>query len=139
MYARFAQALLPYDIFSQPVSIFCVEEYCQSEYFQPRCLKNEVIFMRTAIYGRMRIGKCISAEEVAAHKTHVGDDPRYLGCSEDVLRILDEKCSGKVSCDVRVIEISDENIRPCFPGLKEYLEASFDCINSKYLLTHKYR
>jgi len=88
--------------------------------------------MRTAIYGRMRIGKCIRAEEVTAHKTLVGDDPRYLGCSEVVLRILDQKCSGKVSCDVRVIEISDENVRPCFPGLNVHLEASYDCIRSEY-------
>ena|SRR6218665_533754 len=108
------------------------EEYCNSEQFQPQCLKNEAILMRSATYGRMRIGRCILAEEVAAQRL-IGDDARILGCSADVLSILDRKCSGKSQCDIRTADVSYNNARPCFPGLVSYLEASYDCITCKHL------
>jgi len=100
------------------------------ELFQPRCLMNEVILLRSATYGRMRVGRCVKAEEVAAHKARGGDDPLYLGCSAEVLAILDQKCSGKAECDIRLSDIPDDKIQPCFPGLKMYLEISFECISS---------
>lgn len=102
-----------------------------SEPFQPRCSKNEVIIMRTAVFGRMRIGRCVKAQEVSAHKKMIGDDPRYFHCSEDVLSILDLECSGRSECDVRLSDISDKGIQPCFPGLMMYLEASYQCKSSK--------
>jgi len=107
---------------------FSSGDYCLTESFHASCLKNEVIFMTSATYGRMRIGRCVKAEEVDAHKAIVGDDPRYLGCSADVLQKLDQKCSGKTDCKFRVYDILDENIQPCVPGLKLYLEASYKCI-----------
>lgn len=88
--------------------------------------------MISANYGRMRIGRCVKAEEVDAHKAIVGDDPRYLGCSTDVLQKLDQKCTGRTDCEFRVYDIVDENMQPCFPGLKMYLEASYTCINGEY-------
>lgn len=110
------------------------EEYCHSEIFQPRCLKNEVILMRSAAYGRMRVGRCITSKEMDAIGPRFGQDPAYLGCSANILPLLDEKCSGKTDCDVRVVEISEESINPCFPGLRFHLEASYECISSKSLL-----
>lgn len=104
-----------------------------SEPFQPRCLKTAVPLMKSATYGRMRIGRCITAKEVEAQRLAVGDDPRYLGCSETVLSILDRKCSGKTECDVRVIDMALEDVEPCFPGLSGYLEVSYDCISSRQL------
>jgi len=101
------------------------DEYCLSEIFQPRCLKNEVILMKSATYGRMRIGRCITAEEVDEIGSH------YLGCSVDVLPQLDKKCSGKIECDIRIVEISVENVKPCSPHLRFHLEASYDCITGK--------
>jgi len=95
--------------------------------------------MQSATYGRMRIGRCITAEEVAAQRSLAGDDPRFLGCSEDVLSILDTKCSGKVMCEIRRLnDISDEKIQPCFPGLKMYLEINYRCINGKSVITAAY-
>lgn len=105
-----------------------------SETFQPRCLKNQVILMERADYGRMRIGRCITAEEVDAHRSVAGDDPRYFGCSADVLVILHRKCSGRSECEVRSSEISAENIKPCFPGLSVYLEVSYSCITGTVVL-----
>ena len=95
-----------------------------SETFQPRCAKNEIILMKSATYGRMSIGRCITAGEIAKLRDH------YLGCSDNILPFLDQKCSGKTDCEIRVIDISSANIDPC-PGLNVYLQASYDCISSK--------
>lgn len=107
------------------------DDYCLHESFNPRCLKNEVILMRSAIYGRMRTGRCITQEEVAAQKLLAGEVPGVLGCSADVLEVLDRRCSGYVQCETRVIDLSLQNMKPCFPGLSVYLEASFECVPGK--------
>src|SRR6218665_963980 len=96
------------------------------ETFQPRCLKNEAILVTSAIYGRMRVGRCITSEEIDRFGS------RYLGCSANVLSILDRKCAGKSECDVRLSDISVENINPCVAGLTVYLEASYRCITSEF-------
>lgn len=92
--------------------------------------------MNIALYGRMRIGRCIKEKEVAALGPLVGEDPRYLGCSSDVIELLDRKCTLKTECDIRVIDISDENIQPCFPGLNVYLEARYSCISGELISFH---
>lgn len=76
----------------------------------------------------MRIGRCITSKEVDAHRLTLGDNQRYLGCSEDVLSLMDQKCSGKGDCDVRVIDMAHEIASPCYPGLFGYLEVSHNCI-----------
>lgn len=88
--------------------------------------------MKSAIYGRMRTGRCITTEEVAAQRRLLaGEEIRLLGCSADVLETLDRRCSGNVECNIRVSDIPDENVQPCFPGLKMYLETSYDCVISE--------
>lgn len=95
--------------------------------------------MKSATYGRMRTGRCITAEEVAAQKRQLaGEDIRLLGCSADVLETLDRRCSGNAECNIRVSDIQDENIQPCFPGLKMYLETSYDCVISKSFTDNRY-
>lgn len=44
--------------------IMCTEnkEYCPLEVFSAKCAADEVIIITTAVYGRMRAGKCISGE-----------------------------------------------------------------------------
>lgn len=107
-----------------------------AEVFRPQCSMNAVILMQNATYGRMRIGRCLIAEEVDAHRAIVGDDPRYLGCYVNVLDLLDQSCSGKTYCEVRIAEINEGvNIAPCYPGLKAYLEASYDCVTGILLFT----
>ncbi len=54
-----------------------VREFCQSEVFRASCWKNEVVVMETALYGRMKIGRCVES------------DLGYIGCSSDVLNYAD--------------------------------------------------
>ena len=36
-----------------------MNEYCELETFQAECWEDEVVVMETAVYGRMRLGRCI--------------------------------------------------------------------------------
>src|SRR6218665_875946 len=108
------------------------EDICIFETFQPRCLKNEVILMKSATYGRMRIGRCVTAKEIFnLQRANLEDTNSYLGCSVDILPILDRKCSGNKDCEVRLSDISAEDITPCLSGLVVYLEVSYSCISGK--------
>ena len=90
--------------------------FCQSEYFRHKCDPDEVILMTHARYGRMRISKCV--------KENFG----YVGCSVNVLDIVDSHCSGRRSCSVRVLDDNFENMKPCHDDLKSYLEVNFKCV-----------
>jgi len=107
-----------------------LQETCQLETMEGRChWRNEVMVMTSARWGRMNTGRCleIHPNSLAAQ----GHDPLFLGCFEDVLSILDRKCSGRPSCDVRV---SDElnDISPCYPDLKRYLEYTYECVKGMH-------
>ena len=89
--------------------------------------------MTSAVYGRMRIGRCL-ANEGRDMLEIIRSDPRYLGCSVDVLKIMDRKCSGKQQCEVCPIMDPDlQREQPCLEALKNviYLEASYRCITGK--------
>lgn len=98
--------------------------------FRPECWKNEVIVVTEAIYGRRHIGKCIEAEEVAKF----ADDPAILGCSANVVSLVDARCSGKKQCQVSVPDAELEETRPCLKGLKMFLEVSYTCVEGKPIL-----
>ena len=51
------------------------QEVCQSEVFRASC-SEDVILIETALFGRMRIGRCVEA------------DLGYLGCAADVIPLL---------------------------------------------------
>ena len=95
--------------------------------FRPECWKNEVIVIEEAIYGRRHIGKCIEPEEVEKF----ADDPTILGCSANVVSLLDAKCSGKKQCEVSIPDADLEQTRPCLKGLKMFLEVSYTCYEGK--------
>jgi len=106
------------------------QEYCSKESFEASCLKNEVIVMTSAIYGRMKLGRCLESEDRQLFQT-LGKDQKFLGCSEDVLDLMNKKCSGKNQCEVRVMFDKDfENLKPCYDALQLYLEASHNCLTS---------
>lgn len=110
-----------------------VEEYCTGETFRPRCIggKSDVIVMIAARYGRMRFGRCVEEEpELAAIK----DNPRFIGCSEDVKHILDQHCSGLPECDFRIRTQNFDGVKPCIAGLQMYMEASFVCVKGQLLV-----
>lgn len=75
--------------------------------------------MTTARYGRMRVGRCVK-------KTY-----GKIGCSEDVMKYADEKCSGRTSCRIPVPDISVAGITPCPEDLTSYFEVTYTCIPGK--------
>jgi len=83
--------------------------------------------MNRAIYGRMQLGRCLQKE---SHELHLinGKDPRFIGCSTDVLPILDRRCSGRHMCDVLGSDAELQKDQPCHHGLNLYLEANFECL-----------
>ena len=82
--------------------------------------------MNSAVYGRMRIGKCLEAEGTQMLAAF-GHDPLFLGCSVDVLPLLDASCSGKSQCQIQGTDEDLEGQRPCHVALKSYLEADYEC------------
>jgi len=104
-----------------------VQEVCRLETMEGRCRWNsEVMVMTSARWGRMKTGRCLGEQSslLALHQ----DDPRFLGCYEDVLSVLDRKCSGHSQCDVRVPTADLDHIKPCYPELERYLEVSYACV-----------
>ena len=74
--------------------------------------------MRAARVGRLWLGKCIK------------QDRGHIGCSRDVLTLVDSKCSGKRECDVPVIDVTN-GLTECPDDLKGFLVAEFDCVPGK--------
>ena len=102
-------------------------EYCIYETFHPNCSKNEVIVMSSATYGRMNVGRCLKLDTASKH------DPKYFGCSANVLEFMDRKCSGRSECNVRVIDqelLQQES--SCYEDLMKYLELIYTCVAGKY-------
>ena len=103
-------------------------DYCAYENFHPVCSKNEVILMTSAIFGRMKEGRCLKLDPRKADK----NDPHYFGCSADVLEFMDGRCSGKVDCNVRVNdpELSQQE-SSCYEDLTKFLESSYSCVSGE--------
>jgi Galactose binding lectin domain len=113
--------------FDLPVKYFAeTQEFCHMETFQPRCGHGDVIVMRSALFGRMRVGRCVPADDYQSQQQF---NPNFLGCSVDVLDHLHHWCSGKPSCDVSVANPELYNLKPCSAHLAMYLEASYSCIS----------
>ena len=91
-----------------------ISEYCNYDYFNPQCETNEVIVVMHALYGRMKIGRCLTKDF-------------FIGCSADVLNILDKLCSGRHECKVSIPNQAMDTAVNCIQDLHVYLEASFIC------------
>lgn len=78
-----------------------------------------MIVIRSARYGRMKIGRCVSA------------DLGYVGCSADVLDLVDALCSGRRSCAVPVPHQALAARSACMHELKLYLEVSYSCLKGR--------
>ena len=107
---------------SQPGS-----EYCSYENFRPTCSTNEIIVITSAIYGRMNEGRCLELGIDKLAKL----DPKYFGCSVDVLEFMDGKCSGRTECSVGVYDQHLRQRSSCYKGIDNYLEASFACVSGE--------
>ncbi|KAK2168933.1 hypothetical protein LSH36_13g15032 [Paralvinella palmiformis] len=91
-------------------------EFCSFEHFNATCAKKHVILMTSARYGRMRIGRCVTA--------NLG----YLGCAADVLPILDSRCTGRQSCEVSVTDEQLREVQPCPNDVTWHLEVAYKCV-----------
>lgn len=89
-------------------------EYCQFDAFNVTCPPGQVIVIDDAQYGRLRIGRCVSR------------DYGFLGCTADVIDVLDRTCSGRRRCKLPVPHIR-QLVQPCPKDLTSYLEASYHC------------
>ena len=111
-----------------------VGEYCISEWFNASCagwqrrvpgegsgddVTTSVVVMTTALYGRMRSGRCIQMKYGQA------------GCRTDVLGQLDDECSGRPSCRFQVSSLLASVATPCDGELTPYLEASYTCVRGE--------
>jgi len=111
------------------VCIGVTVEYCQSETFEPRCSANQLIVVRSAVFGRMSDdGRCLQPDALL---DALKDDPRYLGCSHDVLPVLHRRCSGRTECSVRIVDPELQRNSPCYKEMEKYLDASYACINGR--------
>jgi len=96
-------------------------EYCQLELFHAACASGHVVVMTSAVYGRMRLGRCVK------------QDYGFIGCSADVLRYADRLCSGRQTCQFPVAQLHGS--QPCPDDLTPYLEASYQCVPGKHMLS----
>jgi len=104
-------------------------DFCQSETFQPRCFPGEAVIITKAVYGRMsHDSRCLQDEEVLPS---LRDDPRHMGCFENVLQLVSARCSGQPACEIRVPDPEMEKTNPCYRYTVKYLEADYQCIRSK--------
>jgi len=74
--------------------------------------------MEEAQYGRLQVGRCMTR------------DYGYLGCSANVIDLLDKACSGQRWCQYSVPRLR-ELVQPCPKDLTAYLEAKYRCITGK--------
>jgi len=91
-------------------------EFCHSETFSVSCPSyDEVIIIRSAEYGRMRVGRCVH-------------DSAYVGCRVSVITQLDRMCSGRPSCHVPLPNPTLDAVDPCLVSTaKSYLHVTADC------------
>ncbi|ELU04472.1 hypothetical protein CAPTEDRAFT_211921 [Capitella teleta] len=92
-----------------------IKEYCQWDHFNATCPRGNVIVMETARYGRMEVGRCISIEY-------------EVGCSANVLRHVDDRCSGRRSCSIGFPDSDLFKVQPCRKDLVAYFTASYSCV-----------
>ena len=97
-------------------------EYCQLESFNVTCGEGEIIVLVSALYGRMRPGKCISRV--------YGN----LGCSANVLPYMDTRCSGSRTCEVPIPDPNLHRTQPCPKDFTAYLEVEYQCIKGEHML-----
>jgi len=104
-------------------------DFCQSETFRPRCLPGEAVIVTKAVYGRMSHGsRCLQHEE---ELPALRDDPKYMGCFEDVLQLVNARCSGQSDCEIRMPDPEMEQSNPCYKNMFKYLEVEYRCITGQ--------
>jgi len=102
------------------------QDFCQSETFQPLCLAGETVIITKAVHGRMSYSsRCLQEEEVLPT---LRDDPKYMGCFQDVLPVVRERCSGRPDCQIRIPDPEMDKTNPCYKNMVKYLVVTYRCI-----------
>ena len=92
--------------------LFIAEDVCKFEEFHPVCPNGDIVQIITAEYGRMQIGRCVSS----------------IGCSGNVLSILDKVCSGRQQCTLSIPHAELDASVSCEDELTMYLAATYECL-----------
>jgi len=99
-------------------------DFCQLETFYANCSRGsavkppEVAVVRSALYGRMRLGRCVRR------------DYGHVGCTADVRAEVDAMCSGRLGgCRFTVARLNPR--QPCPGDLTPYLQVAYDCLPGK--------
>lgn len=71
--------------------------------------------MQRAVYGRMKIGRCMKR------------DYGMTSCYSDQLLAFDLLCSGRFNCEVMIPDHDLTATLSCLEDLSPYLEASYKC------------
>jgi len=91
-------------------------EYCEAETFVASCPESQVLLIRQALYGRMKLGRCVI------------HDYGYVGCQADVSTHIDAQCSGNRTCRIHIPDVELDRVNPCPKDFKTYLQVSYECI-----------
>ena len=89
-------------------------EVCTQEVFEASCRGNQVIRVKTAKFGRMRVGRCVPRDRAYS-----------LDCFTDVTRVMERECSGRQRCRVKVPHVDFHS--PCPKDLASYLDVDYVC------------
>ena len=98
---------------------FVHAEICSGEFFQSTCSSGNVVQIRSAEYGRMMIGRCVTT------------DFGYIGCRTNVTDILQRRCRGRNVCRISVPHEDLDEVKPCPADLLLYLTVDYTCVPSK--------
>ena len=107
--------------------VVSAEEFCNSETFQPNCLRNEVIYITKAFYGRREYGRCLKNE--GDLNEQFMKTTGYINCFTDVRHIVEPQCAGQQRCEVPVSSIKSNT--SCLNFVLKYLETSYNCIRGR--------
>ena len=105
----------------------CAKEFCVSEIFKPDCSKNEIIQVKSAIYGRREYGRCLKKE--GDPNKQLLKIQNYINCSTDVRHIIEPQCAGQQRCEVPVARIEADS--GCSKAFKDHLDVEYSCKNGE--------
>ncbi len=88
-----------------------------TEAFDASCADGKVIVVNSAKFGRMGLGRCVTKNY------------GFLGCSADVLNLVDSRCSGRQRCKFGVADpaVGILNTSPCPKDFSSYLQTTYTC------------
>jgi len=92
-----------------------IGEFCRRDTFQAACPVGQVIVVDYAVYGQMHSGKCVPRD--------------HDGCNADVLRVLDQECSGRRQCNMRVTDGRLMDANKCPDHVQPFLEVAYSCVS----------